>query len=83
MEMHHHVGLVTSFNFREFPQVEGFVENQLQSYSNVKTSFKWSAPPRLVLKSSSRQKESIRIDSWTTDNIAEFLDRKLIKSPLS
>lgn len=60
--------------------MEGFVANQLESYDSVKMSYKWGAPPRLILKSASKQKESIRIDSWTTDNIAEFLDGKLVKS---
>lgn len=64
--------------YREFPQVEGFITNKVSLYDNVQISHKWGAWPRLILKGTGKQKETIRIDSWTTDNIVEYLERKSI-----
>ena len=65
---------------REFPQIDGFIKQQLSLYSNVQISYRWGFSPRLVLKFSDKQKETIRIDSWTTDNIVEYLDDRIVKS---
>lgn len=58
--------------------MEGFIRSNLETYNTVKVSYKFGSFPRLILQSSALRKEAIRIDSWTTDNIVEFLDSKLI-----
>jgi len=65
---------------REFPQVEGFINNQAAAYEGLKVSYKYGTYPKLVFRGAGKQKEVIRIDSWTTDNIQEYLDAKLAKA---
>ena len=60
--------------------MDGFIKHKLDSYPNVKVSYRYGASPRLVL-TSGRSKDSIRIDSWKTEHIEAYLAEKLL--PLS
>jgi len=71
---------VCKHRMREFPQVEGFINNQAAAYEGLKVSYKYGTYPKLVFRGAGKQKEVIRIDSWTTDNIQEYLDAKLAKA---
>ena len=53
--------------------VAGFIERESKELNNVKVSYKYAAMPKLVLKDSNGQKESIRVDGWKTEHIKEFL----------
>ncbi len=62
--------------------MEGFIKQEAAAYKNLKVVNKFGTWPQLIFKGAGRQKEVIRIDSWTTDNVKEYLDSKLAKPAL-
>ncbi len=68
-----------AFDSREFPQIESFTK-QAHLFDRVQVSYRWGFTPRLVLTDSEKQRETVRIDSWTTDDVLEFLTKRGIKS---
>lgn len=63
---------------RDFPNVEDFLKKYHDSmFKDVLTvQYRWMSPPRLILKAG-KERLTIRIDAWKTDNILEFLQEKL------
>jgi Sep15/SelM redox domain len=63
---------------RDFPNVEDFLKKYQNSlFKDVLTiQYRWMSPPRLILKAG-RERLTIRIDSWKTEHILEFLQEKL------
>ena len=59
--------------------MEGFIKREAAAFENLKVGNRFGTWPRLVFKGAGKQKEVIRIDSWTTDNVKEYLDSKLAK----
>ena len=61
--------------------MEGFIKREAAVFKNLKVVNKFGTWPRLIFKGAGKQKETIRIDSWTTDNVKEYLESKLAKPP--
>lgn len=61
-----------------FPAVKDFIDNKAREFPKVKTSFTRGMPPTIKLKDKNdKEIDSIRIDSWSEDTIADFFKERL------
>lgn len=61
-----------------YPNVQSFLEDDLQQYPTLKVQYRHGSPPKLImLDEYGNNKESIRIDNWKREHIEHFLKEKV------
>eukprot|EP00249_Psilotum_nudum_P036550 c7964_g1_i1 orf=242-736(+) len=61
-----------------YPNVQSFIEEDLQHYPALRVQYYFGSPPKLVmLDQNGNNKEVIRIDNWKREHIQQFLKEKV------
>eukprot|EP00250_Pteridium_aquilinum_P004113 c14349_g1_i1 orf=74-565(+) len=61
-----------------YPNVQSFIEDDLEQYPSLKVQYRYGTPPKLImLDEDGNNKESIRIDNWKKEHIEQFLKEKV------
>lgn len=54
-----------------------FIEKHADSFGKDMIRYKNGAPPRIILSNDSGDTETIRIDNWKAEHIAEYLTERM------
>ncbi|KAH7425378.1 hypothetical protein KP509_11G051100 [Ceratopteris richardii] len=61
-----------------YPNVQSFIEDDLEKYTNIKVQYRFGSPPKLImLDEDGNDKESLRIDNWKKEHIEQFIKQKV------
>ena len=64
-------------NIRSFPEIEGFINNDVKKFNHLNTAQRQAIMPTLTMKRKDGSEESHLVSHWKVDEIKEFLNEKL------
>lgn len=70
---------VCSWKLGRYPHVSAFIDGKLKQLANMEVKYKKGAPPVIKLYGDgTKPEETVSIDSWNEETLAQFLEEKLV-----